>query len=98
MVRIVSELSEIPQAGVVVIDFFANWCGPCKRIAPIYEELSKKFPLVTFLKVDVDESEEISSKFSVESLPTFVFLKNGVEVSRVEGADPNSLLRVLEGF
>lgn len=98
MVKIITELTEIPQEGVVVIDFFANWCGPCKRIAPVYEELAKKFTKVTFLKVDVDESETIASKFSVQSLPTFVFLKNGTEVTRIEGADPNRIIQVLEGF
>jgi thioredoxin 1 len=98
MVKIITELTEIPQAGVVLIDFFAPWCGPCKRIAPLYEELSKKYTKVTFLKVDVDESEDIASKYSVESLPTFVFLKNGVEVKRIEGADLRELIAHLEAM
>jgi thioredoxin 1 len=98
MVKVITELAEIPQEGVVLIDFFATWCGPCKRIASVYEELANKYNKVTFLKVDVDESEEVASKYSIESLPTFVFLKNGVEVKRIEGADPHRLIQVLEGL
>jgi thioredoxin 1 len=98
MVKIITELTEIPQGGSVVIDFFATWCGPCNRIVSVYKELAEKYSNVAFLKVDVDESEHIASKFNVESLPTFVFLKNGVEVTRVEGANPNALIKQLEGF
>jgi thioredoxin 1 len=98
MVKIITELSEIPEDGLVVIDFFAPWCGPCKRIAPVYVELAEKYSQITFLKVDVDESEDIGSKYSIESLPTFVFLKDGVEVKRIEGADLRGLITQLEGF
>ena len=97
MVKIISELTEIPQEGPVIIDFFATWCGPCKRIAPVYEELAEKYSNVTFLKVDVDESEHIASKFNIESLPTFVLFKNGIEVTRIEGANLDALLRTLAG-
>jgi len=96
MVKIITEISEIPQQGAVVMDFFATWCGPCKRIAPAFEELSKKFSNVTFLKVDVDDSEDIASKYGIQSLPTFVFLKNGVEVHRIEGADLRAVIAQLE--
>ncbi len=87
MVKVVSEQSEIPQQGAVVIDFFATWCGPCKRIAPTYEKLSEAFHTIVFLKVDVDESPELVNQYDVSAMPTFVFLKNGQEVKRVEGAD-----------
>ncbi len=96
MVKIITEFNEIPQEGVVVIDFFATWCGPCKRIAPAFEELAKKFSRITFLKVDVDEAQDIASKYDVNSLPTFVFLKNGVEVHRIEGADLRSVVAQVE--
>jgi thioredoxin 1 len=88
MVKLVSELSDIPQQGAVVIDFFATWCGPCKRIAPVFEDLADKFyPKVQFLKVDVDESAELVDMFGVSAMPTFVFLKDGKVVKKVEGAD-----------
>jgi thioredoxin 1 len=81
-------VSDIPQQGAVVIDFFATWCGPCKRIAPVFEDLADKFyPKVQFFKVDVDESGELVDMFGVSAMPTFVFLKDGQIVKKVEGAD-----------
>ena len=98
MVNHITELSEIPTSGKVVIDFFATWCGPCKRIAPIYVELSEKFPSITFLKCDVDEAEEVSQKYSVESLPTFIFMNNGIIHGSVEGANLHGLFQALEAL
>jgi thioredoxin 1 len=96
MVKIVSQISEIPQKGAVVIDFFATWCGPCKRIAPLFENLADKFyPAIAFLKVDVDESPELIDRFDISAMPTFIFLKDGKLVKRVEGADVAALE---EGF
>ena len=96
MVKIVSQISEIPQKGAVVIDFFATWCGPCKRIAPLFENLADKFyPAIAFLKVDVDESPELIDRFDISAMPTFIFLKDGKLVKRVEGADVEALE---EGF
>jgi thioredoxin 1 len=92
MVKIVSQISEIPQKGAVVIDFFATWCGPCKRIAPLFENLADKFyPAIAFLKVDVDESPELIDRFDISAMPTFIFLKDGKLVKRVEGADVEAL-------
>jgi thioredoxin 1 len=91
MVKLVSEDSEIPLKGAVVIDFFATWCGPCKRIAPTFEKLAEAFPKITFLKVDVDESPDLVNKYDVSAMPTFVFLKDGLVIKRVEGADMKEL-------
>ncbi len=98
MVTAIEELSEIPSTGKVVIDFFATWCGPCKRIAPVYVELSEKFPSITFLKCDVDEAEEVSNHYGVESLPTFILFNNGKEMKRIEGANLNQLLDNLKSL
>lgn len=88
MVKLISEFSDIPQQGAVVIDFFATWCGPCKRIAPVFEDLADKFyPKVQFFKVDVDESGELVNLYDISAMPTFVFLKDGQVVKKVEGAD-----------
>lgn len=91
MVKLISEISEVPQQGAVVIDFFATWCGPCKKIAPTYEKLSESFTSIVFLKVDVDESAELVDMFAISAMPTFVFLKNGQVVMKVEGADMKGL-------
>merc|ERR1712083_1285165 len=60
----------------VVVDFHATWCGPCKMIAPHLEEMDKTMDDVVFLKVDVDECEDIAEEYKVTAMPTFVFLKN----------------------
>ncbi|PWA90624.1 thioredoxin H-type 1 [Artemisia annua] len=74
-----------------VVDFTASWCGPCRVIAPVFEELAKKFSGVVFLKVDVDELKSVAEEFKVEAMPTFVFLKNGKEVDRMVGANKDEL-------
>jgi len=71
---------------LVVIDFSAKWCGPCRMIAPFYADLSDKaeYKDITFAKVDVDELEEAAQAYTVEAMPTFLFIKNGKEVDGVE--------------
>ena len=98
MVTILTQLGEIPTSGKVVIDFFATWCGPCKRIAPMYEQLAQQFPSITFLKCDVDEAEDVASHYSIESLPTFVFLNNTVLHGRIEGGNLAGVIQALEGL
>jgi len=85
---------EVLAAGdkLVVIDFHATWCGPCKNIAPIYEQMSTKFANVVFLKVDVDVCKATAEKFNIEAMPTFCFVKNQELVGQVRGADPQKLL------
>jgi len=76
---------------LVVIDFTATWCGPCQMIAPIFKEMSNTYDDVVFLKVDVDENAETAANYNVSAMPTFIFIKGGVVVERVMGADPNKL-------
>lgn len=95
MVKLISDLAEIPQKGAVVIDFFATWCGPCKKIAPVFEKLAEVYPSIAFLKVDVDESGELAEMYGVQAMPTFLFVKDNVIVKRIEGAD---LRAMEEGF
>lgn len=70
---------EITQATVpVIIDVYANWCGPCQQMAPVFEELSKEFQgTCVFAKLNVDEARELSIQYGVTSIPTFIFIKNG---------------------
>jgi len=82
--------------GLVLIDFFATWCGPCKRIAPKLEEWSKTHTEVLFLKVDVDVNEESASFYSVEAMPTFVFVKNGEVLKTVVGANETEILNTIK--
>jgi thioredoxin 1 len=95
MVKLIEDATEIPSTGSVIIDFFAIWCGPCKKIAPAFEKLAEVYPSIAFLKVDVDESPGLVDKYDIQAMPTFVFLKDGVIVKRIEGAD---LRAMEEGF
>lgn len=78
---------------IVLVDFFATWCGPCRTIAPVLEILAKKYESqVVVLKVDVDEQNELAMvRYDVSSMPTFVFLKNGESVERFSGADATKI-------
>ncbi len=71
---------------LVVIDFFAPWCGPCRMLAPKLDQLAKDHQDVAFVKVDVDQCEEASMRFNVSALPTLVAIRNGQVVGRVVGA------------
>jgi len=85
--------AELTSAGpkLVVVDFTASWCGPCKRIAPFFEELSTKFPNAVFLKVDVDECQETAASQGVSAMPTFIFFRNKTKIDRIQGADTAAL-------
>lgn len=73
------------KEGLVVVDFFATWCGPCKILGPIMEDVQKELSNVKIFKVDVDENEETAKNFGVMSIPTIVVLKDGVEIDRHVG-------------
>jgi thioredoxin 1 len=98
MVKLIEELSEIPTDRNVVIDFFADWCGPCKMIAPKFNELESQFSSVTFLKANVDDAQELAERFSVRAMPTFIFMKKGKVVKLVEGADLKNIIAMLEAL
>jgi len=80
----------------VLIDFTASWCGPCRIMAPIFTDMAKKNPNVVFLKVDVDEMKAIAEQFSVEAMPTFLFMKEGDVKDRVVGAIKDELAQKLQ--
>lgn len=90
--------SQLEKAGdnLVVVDFFATWCGPCKMIAPRLEELSKEMENVIFLKVDVDECEDIASEYEISSMPTFVFIKNSKVLETFSGANYDKLKSMIQ--
>mmetsp|Transcript_5724 Transcript_5724/g.7043 ORF Transcript_5724/g.7043 Transcript_5724/m.7043 type:complete len:166 (+) Transcript_5724:95-592(+) len=86
------------EGKLVVIDFSATWCGPCKMISPVYHELSESedFSNVVFLKVDVDENPDTAAKYEVSAMPTFLFIKRGEVVDKLMGANPAALKGMLE--
>lgn len=80
---------------LVVMDFSAEWCGPCKQIAPFFSSLSIETPDVVFVKIDVDDNAETAAKYSVSAMPTFVFIKNGEVVERLMGANLDRLQELI---
>ncbi len=98
MVKLIEELSEIPINKKVVLDFFADWCGPCRTIAPKFAHLETEFKSIEFLKVNVDDSAEIAERFAIKAMPTFIFIKNGKVLGSVEGADLKKIIAMLEAL
>ncbi|XP_043711638.1 thioredoxin H-type [Telopea speciosissima] len=80
---------------LVVVDFTASWCGPCRFIAPVLAEMAKKLPHIIFLKVDVDELKSVATDWAVEAMPTFMFLKEGKIVDKIVGAKKDELQQKL---
>ena len=83
------EFNELIKEGVTFVDFFANWCGPCRMMGPIVEELAKEFEgKVNVVKVDVDEEEDLSRKYGILSIPTLAIFKNGEYMEKHVGFWP----------
>lgn len=83
---------------LIVVDFYATWCGPCKMISPILEDLSKKYLNVVFCKVDVDEADDVAQKYDIHAMPTFLFFKNGETIETVVGANSDEIKKQLEAL
>jgi thioredoxin 1 len=77
---------------LVLVDFKAEWCAPCKAMSSVLEQLQIKHPHVKIVKVDVDSDRELATKYSVRSLPTFIFFKNGNIVDKVIGTTSGLIL------
>lgn len=80
---------------LVVVDFYADWCGPCKQIAPAFKAMATEFPKAVFLKVNVDNNKETAQKYAVQSMPTFLLLKNGKKVDEMKGAGEDGLRQMI---
>ena len=86
--------AEVKNSGkVALIDFWAEWCGPCKQLGPVVDELSKELEGQAVVgKVNVDEQSELAGEYGVRSIPTIIFVKDGEEVDRMVGVVPKSKL------
>ena len=81
----------LSQGGVVVVDFYANWCGPCRKLAPILEEVEAELDSkVKFAKINTDDNLEMAKQYQVSGLPTLMIFKNGETVERLVGLMPKS--------
>ena len=81
----------------VIVDFWADWCGPCKFIAPYFEELSSQYQgKLRFVKVDTDANPRTPMRYGIQGIPTFIIFKDGSEATRVVGADRAGLKRAID--
>lgn len=76
----------LKSKGVVLVDFYADWCGPCRTMTPIIEELASEFSEVKFIKINVDENPDLSSQYEIFSIPTILIFKDGEIVNQFIGA------------
>jgi thioredoxin 1 len=90
------ELRTLMEIGKpIILDFYASWCGPCKRIAPFFQRISLEYPSIEFVKVNVDEAEKIAEYFSITAMPTFIGIKNKEVVKFLAGASEAGILDIL---
>ncbi|MEG0177003.1 thioredoxin [Anaerorhabdus sp.] len=96
IIETVAEFDELIASNKpVLVDFFAEWCGPCKMITPVLEEFSKSYDTIEFVKVDVDSLGELAQRYSVMSIPALFVFKDGQVVKNVVGFQPKPALETL---
>ena len=86
-----SEFDNAIASGVVLVDFYADWCGPCKMLAPVLEGLSEKMDKVTFYKVNVDASSDLAGRYGIQAIPNLVIFKDGKAVDQITVLVPMSI-------
>ena len=97
-IKITSQnLDEIKNSPIVLLDFYAEWCGPCKMLSPVISEIANERADVKVGKINVDEENALAREYNIYSIPTLVVLKDGKEVKRATGARPKgSILALLD--
>ena len=88
----------IQDGGIVLIDFWAEWCGPCRMIGPEFVKLSNEYQNVVFLKVDVDQVESVAASCGISAMPTFQVFKDGKKVDELVGASKEKLLELVQKY
>ncbi|MFH1827180.1 MAG: thioredoxin [bacterium] len=76
----------LDNKGVVFVDFYAQWCGPCKVTSPVIDEISEEKKDIKFVKIDVDQNSDLASQYSIFSIPTFIVFKDGKVINQLVGA------------
>lgn len=87
----------LEESKTVLVDFYADWCGPCKMLAPVIETVAKESEETKFVKVNVDEAQELAMEYNIMSIPTLVVIKEGKEVKRAVGlVDKSELMEMIK--
>lgn len=87
-----NNFTAVTKRGIVVVDFWAPWCAPCKMMAPILNDIAESEPDITVAKLNVDNQQQLASKFAIRGIPTMVIFKNGKEVKRFTGVKTKSVI------
>lgn len=82
----------VAQDGIVLVDFWAEWCGPCKSFAPVFEEASEKYPDIAFTKIDTEAEQQIAGALEIRSIPTLMIFRDGIQLFSQPGALPGHAL------
>lgn len=91
-------MMQIPDTQLVVLDCYASWCGPCKKMGPIFENIASHHPSVIFRKADVEKIPDIATEFNVTSMPTIIFLKDIRVIDKVSGPKESEIEDLIQKY
>lgn len=83
------------KSNIILLDFYANWCGPCKRLTPELEKMEDEFSNIKFFKINVDEFQDLTEEYNITCMPTIIFIKNSKIFNRIEGCDIEGIRNTL---